>query len=205
MNQEEARPANVTDVGLWKLVRAVRDRHQRDDYAGTCRFCAESWPCEAEQRAALADSASRRPLGPPMPGSEASAELSASPVELAPPITALAPPLTALDSPPAEAAGVAGLEPSEPAPKTPALRRVVRKRTDSATIVPRADASSPVVIPRAKPDSAVIVPRPKADSADTTRPKARPAVRRQARPVPAVTVPQPKTKPAPKSRERRAG
>jgi len=67
MKQEEARPANVTDVGLWNLVQSVRARHQRDDEAGGCAFCSQTWPCEAEQRAMVADVAARMPLRPPMP------------------------------------------------------------------------------------------------------------------------------------------
>ena len=67
MNQDDQRPANVTDVALWKLVRTVRERHQHDDETDTCSFCAEAWPCEAEQRAMLADAAARRPLNAKRP------------------------------------------------------------------------------------------------------------------------------------------
>jgi len=67
MNQDDQRPANVTDVALWKLVRTVRERHQHDDETDSCSFCAEAWPCEAEQRAMLADAAARRPLNAKRP------------------------------------------------------------------------------------------------------------------------------------------
>ena len=67
MKQDDQRPANVTDVALWKLVRTVRERHQHDEETDTCSFCTEAWPCEAEQRAMLADAAARRPLNAPAP------------------------------------------------------------------------------------------------------------------------------------------
>lgn len=67
MTKQEPRPANVTDVALWKLVRTVRARHQHDKATGDCRFCGQAWPCEAEQRAALADAAARRPITAPAP------------------------------------------------------------------------------------------------------------------------------------------
>lgn len=64
-NDEQQLPANVMDVALWKLARTVHERHQHDTETDTCGFCGESWPCEADQRAVLADEASRRPLGVP--------------------------------------------------------------------------------------------------------------------------------------------
>jgi hypothetical protein len=52
-------PDDVTDAELWSLVQTVRSRHQREDEAETCGFCAEAWPCQAEQLAMVADVASR--------------------------------------------------------------------------------------------------------------------------------------------------
>ncbi len=65
MANEEQRPANVTDIALWKLARTVHERHQHDTETDTCGFCGESWPCEADQRAVLADAAARRPVSIP--------------------------------------------------------------------------------------------------------------------------------------------
>ncbi len=62
---EEQRPPNVTDVALWKLALTVHERHQHDTETDTCGFCGESWPCEADQRAVLADAAARRPITVP--------------------------------------------------------------------------------------------------------------------------------------------
>jgi len=80
MKQEEQRPANVTDVALWKLARIVRERHQRDDKTHRCTFCGEKWPCAAEIRAAQADAASRRPLAPVVPGPRQAPERQERPV-----------------------------------------------------------------------------------------------------------------------------
>jgi hypothetical protein len=62
---EEQRPPNVTDVALWKLALTVHERHKHDTETDTCGFCGETWPCEADQRAALADAAARRPITVP--------------------------------------------------------------------------------------------------------------------------------------------
>lgn len=68
-DEDEQRPANVTDAGLWRLVKTVRERHKQS--GESCAFCGEGWPCVAEQRAELADRASRRPITSPAPVSPA--------------------------------------------------------------------------------------------------------------------------------------
>jgi hypothetical protein len=85
MKQEEQQPANVTDVALWKLARTVHERHQHDTDTDTCGFCGETWPCEAEQRAQLADAAARRPVDAPVakPARVASGAHAAGPAPVA--------------------------------------------------------------------------------------------------------------------------